>query len=58
MLTEDFLKYDVDASWWVTAAACQGGYYEKLYTGLQGWLSEVFPFGAVYYSNKQMPGQD
>jgi hypothetical protein len=54
-LSEELLKYDVDASWWVTAAAYEQGYYDKLYTGLQGWLAQLFPFGTVYYSNKEMP---
>ncbi len=52
-LTEDLLHYDVDVSWWVTPDAYARGYYEKLYAGLQHWLAEEFPFGEVYYSNKQ-----
>lgn len=55
-LTEELLQYDVDASWWVTAAAYEQGYYEKLYTALKQWLdSDKFPFDKVYYSNTELP---
>lgn len=53
-LTEELLDYDIDASWWVTASAYEGGYYEKLYKALQQWLAE-FPVQKVYYSNKEIP---
>lgn len=54
-LTEEFLSYDVDASWWVTSDAYGQGYYEKVYKALQQWLSVEFPFKEVYYSNKVLP---
>ncbi len=57
-LTEDLLQYDVDASWWVTAAAYDKGYYGKLYTALKRWLADDLPFQAPYYSNKQIPADD
>ena len=53
-LTEELMKYDLDASWWVTAGAYEQGYYEKLYKAIQQWLSE-FPVKNVYYSNKDIP---
>lgn len=54
-LTEELDIYDIDASWWVTAAAYDNGYYEKLYQALQQWLAD-FPVQKVYYSNTQIPG--
>lgn len=54
-LTEELLHYEVDASWWVTSAAYDKGYYDKLYKALQQWLTESFRFKKVYYSNKQIP---
>ncbi len=54
-LTAQLLQYDVDASWWVTAAAYEAGYYEKLYKALKQWLDDSFPFQNVYYSNKEIP---
>jgi hypothetical protein len=56
-LTEELLDYDVDASWWVTSAAYNSGYYEKLYDALRQWLSVDFPFTKVYYSNQQIPSE-
>ncbi len=53
-LTEELMKYDLDASWWVTAEAYKQGYYEKLYEVLQHWLSD-FPAKNIYYSNKEIP---
>ncbi len=53
-LTEELMKYDLDASWWVTAEAYEQGYYEKLYKALQHWLSD-FPIKNVYYSNNDIP---
>lgn len=53
-LTEELADYDMDASWWVTAAAYEKGYYEKLYAALGQWL-DVFPVKKIYYSNKQIP---
>lgn len=54
-LTDELLAYNVDASWWVTVTAYEGGYYEKLYRALQQWLAQFFPFEKVYYSNKEVP---
>jgi hypothetical protein len=54
-LDEELLNYDVDVSWWVTPAAYEDGYYEKLYRALRHWLAEEFPFGAPYYSNAVIP---
>lgn len=54
-LTEELLAFEVDASWWVTAAAYEQGYYEKLYNALQQWLAESFTFKKVHYSNKDIP---
>jgi hypothetical protein len=54
-LTNELLKYDVDASWWVTASAYEKGYYDKLYVGLKEWLESSFPFKQIYYSNKEIP---
>lgn len=53
-LTQELLDADVDASWWVTSAAYDKGYYDKLYQALQLWLGESFPFTKVHYSNKKM----
>lgn len=53
-LTEELIEYDIDASWWVTAAAYEQGYYEKLYKAMQQWLAD-FPVKKIYYSNKEMP---
>jgi hypothetical protein len=54
-LTEELLVHDVDASWWVTTAAYEFGYYEKLYAALQRWLADVLPFAAPYFSNREIP---
>jgi hypothetical protein len=54
-LTEDLLDHDVDVSWWVTPEAYDRGYYEKLYFGLRGWVSEDFPFKRPYFSNIEVP---
>lgn len=53
-LSDELVRYDADASWWVTSAAYDENYYGKLYIALKEWL-EQFPFEAVYYSNKEMP---
>jgi RimJ/RimL family protein N-acetyltransferase len=55
-LTAELLDRDVDVSWWVTPAAYERGYYQKLYRALCHWLAHEFPFGAPYYSNAQLPG--
>jgi hypothetical protein len=55
-LTEELLRHDVDVSWWVTRAAYERGYYEKLYRALHGWVTEAFPFEAPHYSNRKLPG--
>ena len=54
-LTEVLLKYDVDVTWWVTAAAYEDGYYAKLYLALRHWLTEELPFKEPYYSNREIP---
>ncbi|HYH75611.1 MAG TPA: hypothetical protein VD735_06680 [Candidatus Saccharimonadales bacterium] len=54
-LTEELLPYDVDASWWVTTAAYEAGYYQKVYDAMRQWLAADFPFSKVYYSNMKMP---
>lgn len=53
-LNVELMKYDLDASWWVTADSYKQGYYQKLYEALKQWLSE-FPVENVYYSNKEIP---
>jgi hypothetical protein len=53
-LTEELLRYDIDASWWVTTEAYKKGHYQKLHKALQQWLLE-FPISQVYYSNKEIP---
>ena len=54
-LDQDLLQYDVDVSWWVTPDAYRGGYYAKLYLGLQQWIADAFPFSNAYYSNREIP---
>ena len=54
-LSEELLGYDVDVSWWVTAAAYDQGYYAKLYHALGNWLAGEFPFWRPYYSNQELP---
>jgi len=54
-LTEELLRHDVDVSWWVTPSAYDRGYYAKLYTALQQWVTQEFPFTAPYYSNIEIP---
>jgi hypothetical protein len=54
-LMEERMRYDVDASWWVTAKAYEHGYYQKLYSALKQWLANEFPFTQVYYSNEEIP---
>ena len=53
-LSSDMDRYDVDASWWVTAAMYEKGYYQKVYSALREWL-QAFRFRDVYYSNKSIP---
>lgn len=53
-LTEELIKYDLDASWWVTAEAYEQGYYEKLFKAMEQWFSD-FPVKNIYYSNKEIP---
>lgn len=50
-LTEELLACDVDVSWWVTPAAYEKGYYEKLHRALRAWLATEFPFWRAHYSN-------
>jgi RimJ/RimL family protein N-acetyltransferase len=54
-LSPERLHYDVDVSWWVTPAAYEEGYYEKLHRALRHWLAEELPFSAPYYSNVAIP---
>ncbi|GAB3426536.1 GNAT family N-acetyltransferase [Flindersiella endophytica] len=54
-LTEDLVKYDVDASWWVTPDAYARGHYATLYNALRHWTTTEFPFSNVYYSNAEIP---
>ena len=53
-LSEELLDRDVDVSWWVTEAAYEQGYYEKLYRALERWVVEDFPFRAPHYSNAEI----
>jgi hypothetical protein len=48
-------EQDVDVSWWVTPAAYQRGYYDKVYAALQNWIAGEFPFSRPYYSNIAIP---
>lgn len=54
-LTSDTEKFDVDASWWVSADKYNSGYYEKLFLALDSWLKSDFPFNNIYFSNKIVP---
>ena len=54
-LTEKLLDHDVDVSWWVTPAAYERGYYDKVYAALREWLAAEFPFTHPYYSNTAIP---
>lgn len=53
-LNEELIEYDIDASWWVTKAAYEQGYYEKLYDAIQEWMKQL-PVESIYYSNKEIP---
>jgi hypothetical protein len=53
-LSEAFLDFDVDVSWWVTPAAYERGDYAKLHEALRHWMATEFPFWRPYYSNKEM----
>jgi hypothetical protein len=55
-LTDELLRHDVDASWWVTAQAYELGYYGKAYDALATWLAAEFPFRNPYFSNAEIPG--
>ena len=57
-LSESLVHHDVDVSWWVTAEAYEGGYYEKLHGGLRRWVTEDYPFAYPYWSNREIPGAD
>lgn len=54
-LSADLLAHDVDLSWWVTPAAYERGYYEKLFRALQRWSTADFPFRAPHFSNQVVP---
>lgn len=43
------------SSWWVTPAAYDAGYYDKLYDALRAWVANKMPFERPYYSNRQVP---
>ena len=50
-LDDELIKYQVDASWWVSSDAYNKGYYRKVQTALHGWLENDFGFSSVYFSN-------
>lgn len=52
-LTPELTEYEVDASWWVSAAAYDKGYYTMLQAALDEWLRSSFKFTRIYYSNAQ-----
>ena len=54
-LSEELVAHDVDVSWWVTPAAYEHGYYEKLFRALRHWGTEEFHFSAMHFSNALMP---
>ena len=54
-LSEELVRNDVDASWWVTREAYGHGYYDKLHRALRHWLAEDFPFNAPHFSNAEVP---
>lgn len=55
LLTERLLKYDVDVSWWVSAAAYKQGYYPHVYQALKKWFEDSFDFENPFYSNDKLP---
>lgn len=56
-LTEQLAEFDVDVSWWVTPAAYEQGYYEKVYAALRHWLATEFPLERPYFSNAEIPSE-
>ena len=54
-LSEQLLEHDVDVSWWVTPDAYYRGRYATLYRALRRWVTDVFPFRAPYFSNREIP---
>ena len=54
-LNEETIKYDVDASWWITPDAFDRGYYPKVYAALRHWIETALPFTNAYYSNAEIP---
>jgi hypothetical protein len=54
-LTEETIRYDVDASWWITPDAFDRGYYPKVYAALRHWIETALPFTNAYYSNAVIP---
>ena len=54
-LNDETIELEVDASWWVTTEGYEKGYYEKVYSALQQWLTEEFKFSKIAYSNKVIP---
>jgi hypothetical protein len=57
-LTGELAAFDVDVSWWVTPAAYEQGYYEKVYEALGQWLATEFPFWRPHYSNTEIPSSE
>ena len=55
-LSEELVTRDVDVSWWVTPPAYDRGYYEKLFRALKHWGATDFPFTALHFSNRLIPG--
>lgn len=54
-LSDELVERDVDVSWWVTPAAYERGYYDKLFQALRRWGTEDFPFSALHFSNQLIP---
>lgn len=46
---------DVDVSFWVTQTSYDQGLYPALYSALQHWLDEKWPFKRIYWSNSNLP---
>ncbi|MDQ8756114.1 hypothetical protein RCO27_07705 [Sphingosinicella sp. LHD-64] len=55
-LSEELARCDADVNWWVTPSAHVRGYYEKLYRALRRWGTADFPFAALHFSNRRVPG--
>jgi hypothetical protein len=57
-LSDELVRHDVDASWWVTTEAYEQGWYGKVYEALGAWLASEFPFTNPYFSNAEIPTPD